>query len=151
MKFSLLQRFLRRLLVPFSLLMFLFFPLSEASAFSFKKYPMNTIKTKDGKPEVTISTTSKRRNVKIDFGAPTLHSKKTKKSIRYVDINDLSFRLCNVKTKACTSWKKGGASWKNMKANQKYHVYARDIYNNSYYVTAGGEVTVWGGAARFFR
>lgn len=100
--------------------------------------------TEDGKWDGTLYTTSADRNVAIDYGGVTLHSKSTGEFVRMGSLSDISFRLCNASTGACTSYKRGGSTiyFTNMKANQKYYIDIIDHYS-SYYAGVGLQATVY--------
>lgn len=78
-------------------------------------------------------------NVEVGYGGVALYSKSTNKFVR-LELEAISFRLCNATPKACTSWTYN-PEWTNMKANQKYYLDVRDKYS-SYYAKAGGEIYV---------
>ncbi|SDZ41902.1 hypothetical protein [Bacillus sp. 166amftsu] len=144
---TLSQGIIKKCLLVFVLcfaMFFAFFPQSEASAtgglpgHAGYVYPTNIV-TEDGKWDGTLYTTSTHRNVEVGYGAVALYTKSTNKFVR-LELEAISFRLCNATTNACTSWT-NSPKWTNMKANQKYYLDVRDKYS-SYYATAGGEIYV---------
>ncbi|MFE5430917.1 hypothetical protein [Peribacillus simplex] len=121
---TLSQKIIKKCLLPIVLcfsMIFAFFPKSEASAtggapggHAGNVYPTNIV-TEDGKWDGTLYTTSTHRNVEIGYGGVELYSKSTNKFVR-LELEAISFRLCNDATKVCTSLKKN-PEWTNMKAN----------------------------------